>query len=104
MPDMLLIQLPVPQTAFDLQTANIPFGAACLKQAADGCLQHASNPIGIGILPESLASYLGDAALIERVCGLQRFFMEYQGHLVPRADDKITKQRAHCDRRPRGNA
>ena len=58
----LLIQLPVPRLNYGVHTGNIPLGAACLKQAA-------RRAIGaqVDILPESLAAYLGDAALLELI-------------------------------------
>lgn len=57
---VLLLQLPVPRLNYGVQTGNIPLGAACLKQAA-GFL----SEVQVDILPESVASYLGDAALME---------------------------------------
>ena len=43
-----------------MRTGNIPLGAACLKQTA------AIRPeVHVDILPESAASYLGDAAIME---------------------------------------
>ena len=57
---VLLLQLPVPRLNYGVQTGNIPLGAACLKQAA-GLL----SEVQVDILPESVASYLGDAALME---------------------------------------
>jgi len=57
---VLLLQLPVPRLNYGVQTGNIPLGAACLKQAA-GILPE----VQVDILPESVASYLGDAALME---------------------------------------
>lgn len=56
----LLIQLPIPQLNFGRQTGNIPLGAACLKMAAD-----AAGAQAVGLVPESIASYLGDAALLD---------------------------------------
>ena len=56
----LLLQLPIPRHTFGLKTGNIPLGAACLKLAARGI-----PGVEVDILPESLASYLGDAALLE---------------------------------------
>jgi radical SAM superfamily enzyme YgiQ (UPF0313 family) len=55
---VLLVQLPIPRLNFGKKTGNIPLGAACLKQAAMGL-----PGFDIEILPESVASYLGDAAL-----------------------------------------
>ncbi|MGD2037727.1 MAG: B12-binding domain-containing radical SAM protein [Desulfobacterales bacterium] len=57
---ILLLQLPVPRLNYGVQTGNIPLGAACLKQAA-GFLPE----VQVDILPESMVSYLGDAALFE---------------------------------------
>jgi hypothetical protein len=57
---VLLLQLPVPRLNYGVQTGNIPLGAACLKQAA-GILPE----VYVDILPESVASYLGDAAIME---------------------------------------
>ena len=56
----LLVQLPVPRLNYGVQTGNIPLGAACLKQAA----RHVPGA-QVDILPESIAAYLGDAALLE---------------------------------------
>ncbi|MFA6008684.1 MAG: radical SAM protein [Desulfobacteraceae bacterium] len=55
---VLLIQLPIPRLNYGKKTGNIPLGAACLKQAAAGI-----QDMDIEILPESVASYLGDGAL-----------------------------------------
>ena len=57
---VLLLQLPVPRMNYGVQTGNIPLGAACLKQAA-GILPG----VQIDILPESVAAYLGDAAIMK---------------------------------------
>jgi hypothetical protein len=57
---VLLVQLPIPRHTFGLKTGNIPLGAACLKLAARGI-----PGVEVDVLPESLASYLGDAALLE---------------------------------------
>jgi hypothetical protein len=62
MTEILLIQLPIPKLNFGKKTGNIPMGAACLKQAASG-MPH----VRIDILPESLASYMGDAALLDLI-------------------------------------
>ena len=56
----LLLQLPVPRLNYGVHTGNIPLGAACLKQAA----RHVSG-VQVDILPESIAAYLGDAALLD---------------------------------------
>ncbi len=58
--DVLLLQLPVPRLNYGMQTGNIPLGAGCLKLAAGTVPQ-----VQVDILPESIASYLGDAALID---------------------------------------
>jgi len=60
MNEVLLLQLPIPRQNFGRKTGNIPLGAACLKQAVQylPCVR-------VDVLPESLASYLGDAALLE---------------------------------------
>lgn len=60
---VLLVQLPIPRLNYGKKTGNIPLGAACLKQAADASLKG----FDIQILPESVASYLGDAALIDLI-------------------------------------
>ncbi|MDA8142295.1 MAG: B12-binding domain-containing radical SAM protein, partial [Desulfobacteraceae bacterium] len=60
--DVLLIQLPLPQLNFSHQTANIPFGAACLKQATE----HLKDT-RVEILPQAAASYWGDAALLSYI-------------------------------------
>jgi hypothetical protein len=57
---VLLIQLPVPRSNYGVHTGNIPLGAACLKQAA----RHVCG-VQVDILPESIAAYLGDAALLD---------------------------------------
>jgi radical SAM superfamily enzyme YgiQ (UPF0313 family) len=59
---VLLVQFPVPRLDYGVQTGNIPLGAAYLKQAADRVAQ-----VQIDILPQSIASYLGDAALMDIV-------------------------------------
>lgn len=60
---VLLVQLPIPRLNYGKKTGNIPLGAACLKQAADAALPG----FDIEILPESVASYLGDSALIDLI-------------------------------------
>ena len=60
MPDVLLLQLPVPRLNYGVQTGNIPLGAACLKQAAQ-----IVPGVKVDVLPESVAAYLGDGALLE---------------------------------------
>lgn len=57
---VLLVQLPIPQHNFGRQTGNIPLAAACLKSAADRIVD-----ARIEIMPESLASYIGDAAMVQ---------------------------------------
>jgi radical SAM superfamily enzyme YgiQ (UPF0313 family) len=58
--NVCLIQLPVPRLNYGVQTGNIPLGAACLKQAA-----RIVPEVQVDVLPESVTSYLGDAALLE---------------------------------------
>ena len=60
MTHVLLIQLPVPRLDYGVQTGNIPLGAAYLKQTAARVPQ-----VQVDLLPQSIASYLGDAALID---------------------------------------
>jgi hypothetical protein len=62
MTDVLLVQLPIPQLNYGRQSGNIPLGAACLKQAAAGL-----PSVRVDLLPESVATYLGDAALLARI-------------------------------------
>ena len=57
---VLLLQLPVPRLNYGVQTGNIPLGAACLMQAA-----RIVPGVQVDVLPESVASYLGDAAILE---------------------------------------
>lgn len=64
MTKVLLVQLPIPRLNFGKKTGNIPLGAACLKQAATGIPN-----MDIEILPESVASYLGDGALKDLILG-----------------------------------
>jgi len=66
MNNTILIQLPVPQTNFGRQTGNVPLAAAWLAQTA---APSADNQVTI--LPESEVSYLGDAALIDRIIALR---------------------------------
>ncbi len=60
--NVLLLQLPVPQLTPGRRTGNIPLGAACLAQAVgrrtDG---------SVSLVPERLATHLGDAALLEHL-------------------------------------
>jgi hypothetical protein len=66
MPHVLLIQLPIPQLVFGQKTANIPFAAACLHQAA------ARLPgVRMDIVPQQTASRMGDAALLELIVTLR---------------------------------
>ena len=62
MKNVLLVQLPIPQINYGRQTGNIPLGAACLKQAAA-----ALPDVQVDILPESVAAYMGDAALVRLI-------------------------------------
>ncbi len=62
MSHILLTQLPIPQLNYGLKTGNIPLAAACLKQAGAFLAD-----VRIDLLPESLVSYLGDAALIRTI-------------------------------------
>ncbi len=59
---VLLVQLPIPRLNFGQVTGNIPLGAACLFEAAAGLAG-----VQVEIVPESVASYLGDGALEELV-------------------------------------
>jgi hypothetical protein len=59
---VLLLQLPIPRQNFGRRSGNIPLGAACIKQAARGL-----RGVDVAVLPESLSSYLGDAALLELI-------------------------------------
>ena len=59
---ILLVQLPIPQLNFAKQTGNIPLAAGCLKMAA-----RAAGVTGVEILPQRLATYLGDAALVNAI-------------------------------------
>lgn len=61
---VLLLQLPIPRLNYGRQTGNVPLGAACLKQAA-------ADLADIDLVPESVASYLGDAALIDAIVAKQ---------------------------------
>ena len=58
----LLLQLPIPQLNYGKQTGNIPLAAACLKQAAVDI-----PGTTVEIVPESIVSYLGDAALLHEI-------------------------------------
>ena len=54
---VVLLQLPIPRLTYGLRTGNVPLGAACLKQAV------LDLDVKVTLVPESLASYLADAAL-----------------------------------------
>lgn len=58
----LLLQLPIPQLNYGKRTGNIPLAAACLKQAAVDI-----PGTEVEIVPESIVSYLGDAALLHEI-------------------------------------
>jgi hypothetical protein len=60
--NVCLIQLPIPQLNYGRQTGNVPLGAAWLKQAAMGL-----PDVRVEILPQRIASYLGDAALLQSI-------------------------------------
>ena len=60
---VLLVQLPIPRLNFGQVTGNIPMGAACIKVAVSDV-----PGIDVEILPESVASYLGDQALTDFIC------------------------------------
>ncbi|MBU1196241.1 MAG: radical SAM protein [Proteobacteria bacterium] len=62
MTQVLLIQLPIPKLNLGKKIGNIPLGGACLKQAA-AALPH----VNVEVLPEILASYMGDAALMDLI-------------------------------------
>ena len=71
---ILLIQLPIPHLNFSKQTGNIPLGAAYLKQAA------AEIPdVCVDIIPESIVSYLGDAALMRYILALKPDIVGFTG-------------------------
>ena len=59
---VLLVQLPIPRQNFGRKTGNVPLGAACLKQAV-----RSLSGVAVDILPESVVSYLADAALVEAI-------------------------------------
>ncbi len=62
MPSVVLSQLPIPRQNFGRRTGNVPLGAACLKQAVQDLAG-----VRVRILPQHLAAYLGDAALLEHL-------------------------------------
>jgi hypothetical protein len=75
MPSVLLSQLPIPRQNFGRRTGSVPLGAACLKMAARDL-----PGVQVEILPQELAGYLGDAALLARmreepaeICGFTVF-------------------------------
>jgi hypothetical protein len=57
---VLLIQLPLPRLNYGRQTGNVPLAGACLKQAGAGLAD-------VELVPESMAAYLADAALLEHI-------------------------------------
>jgi radical SAM superfamily enzyme YgiQ (UPF0313 family) len=59
---VLLVQLPIPQSNFGRQTGNTPLAAAWLSRAVGDL-----DGVAVSILPESIVSYLGDAALLDRI-------------------------------------
>ena len=59
---VLLVQLPIPRQNFGWKTGNVPLGAACLKEAV-----RTLPGVAVDILPESVVSYLADAALVEAI-------------------------------------
>lgn len=63
---IILIQLPIPQTNFGRQTGNVPLAGAVLKQATQS-----SSGLDVEIVPESVSSYLGDAALLDHMLSRQ---------------------------------
>ena len=71
---VLLIQLPIPNLNFGKQTGNIPLGAACLKQAAA-----AIPDVCVDIIPESIVSYLGDAALMRYILDVKPDIVGFTG-------------------------
>ncbi len=71
---VLLIQLPIPHLNFGKQTGNIPLGAAYLKQAAA-----AIPDVCVDIIPESIVSYLGDAALIRHILDVKPDIVGFTG-------------------------
>ncbi len=62
----MLVQLPIPQLNFGKQTGNIPLAAGCLTMAAG-----AAGITAVEILPQRLATYLGDAALVDAIISRQ---------------------------------
>ncbi len=60
--NILLIQLPIPQTNFLRQTGNIPLGLAKISQF----LSSIPN-VNVEIMPESLVSYIADQAILEYI-------------------------------------
>lgn len=62
---VILLQLPIPRLSYGLRTGNVPLGAACLKQAV------MDLDVRVSLVPESLASYLSDAALEDWIVALK---------------------------------
>ena len=71
---VLLVQLPIPHLNFGKQTGNIPLGAAYLKQAVA-----AIPDVCVDIFPESIVSYLGDAALIQYILEVKPDIIGFTG-------------------------
>ena len=59
---ILLVQLPVPQNNFGMKTGNVLLAGALLAQAAQGI-----SGVYVDMVPEYMASYLGDQALIDYI-------------------------------------
>lgn len=59
---VLLLQLPIPRLNFRARTGNIPLAAACLKRAVSHL--HSTQ---VDLMPERVASFLGDAALLRYI-------------------------------------
>ena len=76
MPSVLLVQLPVPQLNFGHQTGNIPFAAACLVQAAGPVKADA-----IEILPQTISTYAGDAALLDIILSRRPDFIGFTAYM-----------------------
>ncbi len=76
MPQAVLVQLPIPRRNLGRRSGNIPLAAACLKQAA------AEGRCGgaVEILPERLASHLGDAALVALLSGMAPGILGFTVH------------------------
>ncbi len=76
MPPIVLAQLPIPRRNLGRRSGNIPLAAACLKQAA---VETASADV-VEILPERLASHLGDAALVALLSGMAPGILGFTVH------------------------